>query len=116
MALSRQEPILVTARAPQVDGDGNPVLDDYGNQQTTTTSITRDGLFAPAIGYEATEGQDQVVSQPQALFTGDNADDVAAVVSATSQLTIRGDVYQVDGDPSSWKGAGLVLPLKKVTG
>ena len=48
MTLARQEPIIVTVRTPQVDGDGDPVLDDYGNQQATTTSITRDGLFAPA--------------------------------------------------------------------
>lgn len=115
MSFSYGEPITVTT----VTQSGT---DDYGDPVTTSTSITRNGAFAPAIGYESTNGQDQVVSQPQALFTGQAAVDVAAVISSTSSLTVRGLVYQVDGDPGDWRSpftgwhAGLAVPLKRTAG
>lgn len=97
-------------------------VDDYGDPVYSTTSITRKGAFAPTIGVENTTGQDQVVAQPQALFTGQAAVEVAAVISSTSALTIRGKSYEVDGDAADWRSpftgwhAGLVVPLKRTTG
>lgn len=115
MSFAYGEPITVTT----VTQSGT---DDYGDPVTTSTSIVRTGAFAPAIGFESTNGQDQVVSQPQAFFTGQDAVDVAAVIDSASMLTIRGLVYQVDGDPGDWRSpftgwqAGLVVPLKRTTG
>lgn len=96
--------------------------DDYGDPVTASTSIVRTGAFAPAIGSESTNGQDQVVTQPQVFFTGQDADDVAAVIDSASTLTVRGLVYQVDGDPGDWRSpftgwhAGLTVPLKRTAG
>lgn len=96
--------------------------DEYGDPVTSRTSITRTGAFAPAVGTESTTGQDQVISQPQVLFTGQDADDVAAIITSTSEITVRGKTYQVDGDPEDWRSpftgwhAGLVVPLRRVTG
>lgn len=96
--------------------------DEYGDPVTSRTSIVRKGAFAPAIGFEKTGGQDQVVSQPQVLFTGQDADDVAAVITSTSEITVRGKTYQVDGEPEDWRSpftgwhAGLVIPLKRTVG
>lgn len=108
------EPITVTTRT-------QTGVDDYGDPVYSTTSITRSGAFAPTIGVENTNGQDQVVTQPQVLFTGQAAADVAAVVNSNSQVTVRGKNYEVDGDVPDWvspysgQRAGLQVPLKRTT-
>lgn len=96
--------------------------DAYGNPTWTTSSIVCKGAFDPAIGYESVNGQDQMVTQPRALFIDQDAVDVAAVISSTSELTIRGRIYQVDGDAEDFRSpftgwqAGLVVPLRRTTG
>jgi len=115
MSLPNGEDITVTT----VTQSGT---DEYNNPVYSRTSIVRKGAFAPTIGLESTTGQDQVVSQPQVLFTGQDADDVAAVVTSKSEITVRGKTYQVDGEPEDWRSpftgwhAGLVIPLKRTTG
>ena len=115
MSFAYGEDIIVTTRT-------QTGADDYGDPVYTETTITRKGGFNPAIGIEMTNGQDQVVVQPQAVFTGQDGVDVAAVIDSTSALTIRGKQYEVDGDVewirspfTGWK-AGLVAPLKRTTG
>lgn len=104
------EPITVTSRTQSG-------TDEYGDPTYTTTTLTRDGLFAPAIGFEQTSGQDQVTSQPHVYFTGQDAIDVRAVISSTSELTIRGKTgYQVDGEVADWGDAGLDVPLQRTVG
>lgn len=109
------EPVTVTTRTQSG-------TDDYGSPIYTTTSLTRKGAFAPSIGVENTSGGDQVVSQPQLLFTGQDAADIAAIVDSSSQITVRGLDYEVDGEPGDWIGqfsgqrAGLQIPLKRATG
>lgn len=110
------EPITVTTRAKQVDADGNPVLDEFNNPVYLTTSVTVSGAFAPAIGYETTNSQDQVVTQPTAYLPA------GMVVTSLSKLTIRGQDYEVDGDPQDWRSPftgwapGIVVPLKRTSG
>jgi hypothetical protein len=112
------EPITVITKTPQLDADGNPVRSgDFNEIQYDVSTLTRDGLFAPAIGYESTGGQDQVVSQPHVYFTGQDAADVRAVISSTSELARGGQTgYQVDGEVADWGDAGLDVPLKRTAG
>lgn len=110
------EPITVTTRTRRLDGDGNPVSDEYGSPIYDTSSITRDGLFAPQGGIENTLNQDTVISQPTVYFTDQAATDVAAVADSNSAVTVRSVGYEVDGEPVQWAGGGLVLLLRRVTG
>lgn len=103
------EPITVTTRTQTgTDAYGLPIYD--------TSSVARDGLFAPQGGIENTAGQDTVISQPTVYFTDQAATDVAAVADSNSAVTVRGDPYEVTGEPVLWAGGGLVLTLKRTTG
>lgn len=112
------EPIGVIDRVDTGTKDefGNTIWDDVPLKPTPR------GAFAPAIGFESTGDKDQVTSQPQVLFQGADAKRVAAVIKSTSKLVARGKAYEVDGEPEDWLNiytgwdAGLVVPLKRVTG
>lgn len=110
------EPITVTTRTRKLDADGKPMSDEYGTPIYVETPITRDGLFAPEGGIENTSGQDTVISQPTVYFTDQAATDVAAVVDSTSAITVRGNGYEVDGEPVLWSGGGLTIAIRRVTG
>lgn len=109
------EPVTITTRT-------QTGTDAYGSPIYATTSITRRGVFAPSTGVENVNGEDRVVSQPQVLFTGQAAADVAAIVDSSSQVTVRGRAYEVDGEPADWRfqfsgrRAGVQVPLKRTTG
>lgn len=96
--------------------------DAYGNPTYVTTSLTRRGAFSPSGGVELTGAGDLVTSTPQVLFTRQAAVDIAAVATSDSQVTVRGGVYTVDGEPGDWvspftgRRAGLLIPLKRSTG
>lgn len=109
------EPITVATRTQTgVDGYGDPVY--------STTSVTCKGAFAPSETGKLTDGGQLVTSQPTVLFTGKDADNVAAVVTSNSQITVRGKAYEVDGEPSDWVNpftgnhAGITIPVKRSTG
>lgn len=110
------EQITVTTRTQQVDDSGDPVYDDYGNPVHDTSTVVVVGAFDPAIGFERTDGMDQVQVQPTAYLPSGTA------VDSTSKLTIRGLDYEVDGDVESWRSPftgwrpGIQAPLKRVTG
>lgn len=116
------EPITVTTRTTQLDGNGDPATDAFGDPIYVTSSMVRKGSFVPSRGEEITTGGDLVTSKPQVLFTGQAATDVAAVVDSNSQFTVRGKTYEVDGEPGDWISphtgwhAGLSVPLKRATG
>jgi hypothetical protein len=88
----------------------------YGDDVFTETTVTVTGAFAPAIGYELTGAGDTVVAQPQAYLPAGTA------VTAASVLVIRGDRYEVDGEPADWRDPfdgwtpGIAVPLRRVTG
>ena len=97
-------------------------VDAYGDPIYSTVSTVSQGIFQPSTGSKITASGDVVTSQPQVLFTGQPADDVAAIVTSDSQVTVRGRTYIVDGEPGDWlspttgRRAGLQIPLKLVTG
>lgn len=103
------EPITVITRTKNgVDG--------YGDDTSTETSTTVTGAFAPTSTAELTDGGDTVISQPQAYLPP------GTVVTPTSVLVIRGNRYEVDGDPADWRqpftgwNPGIAVPLRRVTG
>lgn len=76
------------------------------------------GFFAPGGTSEPVEvGRAPVISEPTVYFPHAWPD-----IAPTDRLRIRGDVYQVTGDPGDWRSpqgstvGGLVVPLKKVDG
>lgn len=103
------EPISIVTRV--VSG-----VDSYGNDETTETTETVNGAYAPAIGYESTNGRDLVVNQPHAYLPA------GSPVSATSVLVIREQRFEVDGTPAEWRSPftgwapGIDVPLRRVTG
>lgn len=103
------EPITIVTRVKSG-------TDDYGDDTFTESTVTVSGAFDPTIGIEYTGSGDTVVTNPQALLPYD------APVTSTSVLVIRGDRYEVDGEPNQWRSpftgweAGLAVPLKRVTG
>lgn len=106
----------ITATARTASG-----VDAYGNDTFTESTLVRYGAFDPAIGYETMTGREMVSSQPQALFTGQEAVDMASFLTSSSTLTIRGAIYDVDGSPSDWRSPftgrrGLQVPLHRVAG
>lgn len=95
---------VVTGR----DAQGNQI---YGE---TTTDVS--GAYDPAIGFERTDGMDQVSSQPQVYLPA------GTVVGSVDAVVVRGLRFEVDGVANVWNSpftgwnAGVVVPLKRVTG
>jgi hypothetical protein len=95
-----------------VDRYNNPV---YG----APAELSIDGaLFAPGGTQEPAEpGRTPVIDVPTLYFRGQWPD-----VEATDQFRVRGEVYEVTGDPADWRAAdtsgagGLVVQLRKVSG
>ena len=90
--------------------------DAEGNDVYTASSQDYIGAFDPAIGFESTNLEDQVQTQPGVFLP------YVAVVTSYSVIVARGDHYEVDGSPSYWRNpftgteAGCQVPLKRVTG
>lgn len=91
------------------DADGNDI---YGETQTSTS-----GVFAPEGSTELIQGQATVIANPTFYLTQG-----APIPSAQDRLVIRGDSFEIDGQPQSFHnpftGAepGPVLRLERVTG
>jgi len=74
-------------------------------------------LFDPGGSSEPVEaGRTPVVTKPTLYFRGANPD-----IVATDQVSVRGVVYDVDGDPAYWDQGdptvrGLVVALRNVKG
>jgi hypothetical protein len=93
--------------------------DAYGNDVYTETTSTVQGVFAPGVSMENTQGEDQVVSQPTAYLPA------SVDPSAVDVLEVGGLRYQIDGEPQVW-GAHpftgwrpplpMIVPLRRVTG
>jgi hypothetical protein len=74
-------------------------------------------LFAPGSSEEPFEaGRNAVVSTPTVYAPP------GTTVSARDRVTVRGNDYEVIGDPGDWRwptdnrGAGVVIPLRRVSG
>lgn len=91
------------------DAQGNYVFDE-----TSTENVS--GACSPDLGTEGTSGMDQVSSKPLAYLPA------GTVVASTDALIVRSLKYEVDGSATAWNSpftgwaAGVVVPLKRVTG
>jgi hypothetical protein len=93
--------------------------DSFGNDTYIVTTETVDGIYAPGASAEQVQGQETVTTQPTVyLRTGTD-------VSAVDAVTIFGQTYEVDGEPSAWPPNpftgwqpefSVVVPLRRVTG
>lgn len=90
------------------DADGNDV---YGDQDTLTR-----GVFAPQGATELIQGQDVTLTHPTLYL-----EDGAPAPAATDQVTVRGQRYDVDGDPEVFRNPftgyepGAVVKLLRVS-
>jgi hypothetical protein len=99
------------------------VLDGYSNEPTQrnwndVTEVTIPGVaFNPGSSNEPSEvGRNAVITQPEVYAPFD------ADVLAGDRLVVRGDTYEVDGNPAAWRSPftgwepGLVIKLKTCPG
>lgn len=94
--------------------------DGYGKDiYAEDTSLVLLGVFDPAIGFERTDGMDQVSQQPQVLLPPLPP---GVTVASVDQVEIDGLRYDVDGVANPWNSPwtglrfGVAVPLKRVTG
>jgi len=108
-----------TANLPiQVQSYDTGAKDQYG-RPTKTWSAPVDAkayAFDPGGSYEPFyTGREKVITTPTLLAP------YSLEVSAQDRITVRGNLYEVSGDPSYWenpagKKLGVSIPLKKVAG
>lgn len=67
-------------------------------------------LFAPGKSMELTNGSN-IVEADAAIYGPSGMD-----VEATDKLRIRGQLYEVMGQPQNWGSAGTVIPVRRTTG
>jgi hypothetical protein len=94
--------------------------DAEGNDVYTESSTPYIGAFDPAIGFESTNLQDQVQTQPGVYLP------YVAVAGSGDAVVLQDGPhagrYEVDGRPEWWKNphtgweAGCKVPLKQVSG
>lgn len=91
------------------DADGNDV---YADTDTATS-----GAFAPQGSTELIQGQSTVLTHPTVYL-----EDGAPVPTAADQMTVRGQRYDIDGEPQVFHNPltgyepGAVVKLLRVTG
>ena len=96
--------------------------DSHGNPTETfgTAVLVVGGAFVPGGSVESfTPGRDSVVTSPTYYIPGDAA---KPVISPRDRVTIRGLLFQVDGQPAEWVSPftgwapGIVVNLERVDG
>jgi uncharacterized Zn-binding protein involved in type VI secretion len=93
------------------DAHGNPIV-------TFADAVTVEGCgFAPGGSQELYgPGRNPVTSVPQLYCPP------GTVVTSRSRVTVRGKLYQVDGDPAEWRSPftgwepGVVVTLERTDG
>ena len=95
---------------------GEDVYGDTVWEYDDGDAVAEFGAFEPAGSVEVLNGRSAVTQSPRLyLRTG-------SAVTARSQITVRGDVFEVDGEPARWTDPfsggdiGYVVALKRVTG
>lgn len=74
------------------------------------TPVTVTGcLFEPAGSIELRDGRESVTTTPRLYLPS------LAPITAVSRVTVRGDEYEVDGEPADWQ-VGIVATLKRAVG
>ena len=104
------EPATIISRTVTgQDGDGNDVY--------TESQLLTSGVFAPEGFTELIQGQDTVIANPTFYLS-----DGAPVPLPTDRLIVRGDTFEIDGQPQEFANPftgsrpGAVLRLERVTG
>ena len=103
--------VVTRLRAAESGPDryGDPT---YGDPTETDLA---GALFAPGGTQEPVEaGRTAVITNPTLYFPG-----VWPDIVPTDQVRVRGDVYEVIGDPANWQldgQGGLAVELRKVDG
>jgi hypothetical protein len=91
--------------------------DVLGNDIYTSADISYGGCaFSSGGSIELLQGQDLVTTQPTVCLP------VGVTVKTTDRVTVRGDLYEVDGSPNAdtnpftgWQ-PGVIVKLQRVTG
>ncbi len=92
------------------DADGNDI---YGTTETALPGCNWQPRTKRTFGAEDTSGRDQVIDGT-VLFAPASAD-----IRVTDAFRIRGDMYEVEGEPGLWEGGRLAhwqVALQRVTG
>ena len=95
---------VVRVRPPETDNTGDPVP-GTGSELSIEGCLYAPGPVLERNDHAAQVGEDGTVYAPEGVD-----------VEATDRLIIRGVVYEVDGHPQWWRGAGVVIGVKRVTG
>lgn len=90
--------------------------DDYGKPITTESTVTVKGAYSDTDTVEGADGIGQVVSKPNVILPA------GTVIDSSSQVTVRGITWQVDGRPENlinpytgWNG-GVKVNLTTTAG
>lgn len=99
------------------------ILDPYSGEPTDFTWDAPDALEIPDCGINpggtsepTQDGRNAVITRPEVYAPAD------ADVTAGDRLVVRGETYEVDGEPAAWRSPftgwapGLVIVLKRVEG
>lgn len=102
---------------------GTPTVDPYSGEATGVDWTTPTELAIPGCAFNpgrSTEplqdARTAVLTQPE-VYAPYGSD-----VLAGDRLVVRGDVYEVDGNPADWRSPftgwepGMVIPLKRAEG
>lgn len=110
MAFGHGETVTLHSRTVSVrDVDGNDIY-------ASVDSTIDDCGFDPGGSLELVQGQELVTTTPTIYAPS------GTVVNPLDQITVRGQIYDVDGGSNDWRSPltgwtpGVVIKLKRVTG
>jgi hypothetical protein len=109
-------PVFDAPESFVIHSSGVTGQDQDGNDVRGDTDTTTSGAFAPEGSTELVQGEDVTLTHPTLYLT-----DGAPVPAATDQVTVRGERYDVDGEPQEFHNPftgyapGAVVKLLKVT-
>jgi hypothetical protein len=109
MLLLKGQTVTVIDRVLVVDDNGNPVPDEYGNDQYSTVTFDVDGCaISPGFSSEDFSGTESVTENVNVhMPNGTNISSLAAVIIAGLQ-------FEVVGEPNTWESpfTGTLGPVE----
>jgi hypothetical protein len=95
---------VVIVHPPQRDGQGDPI------PGTGSQVVVPDCLFAPGASREMQDNANQVQADGTVFAPP------GTPVDAHDQVRIRGQLYDVAGQPREWLNALTEIPVRRTTG
>ena len=103
---------------------GTPVVDPYSGQPTGLAWVTPAELAIPGVGVEPRPSGEPVADARNATTSGFTLYGIPAGTDITpaDRMRVRGVVYDVDGDPATWRNPytgwapGYVVQTKRTAG